>query len=121
MITARRKNIAIIGTGISGLGAAYLLHPHHDITVYENNDYLGGHTPTVEVKTTDGVVPVDTGFIDFNDRNYSLLTGLFAHLNAQVVKSDMSFGARINDGWLDMWLGKNTSEPDLRHKLLELS
>lgn len=101
MITARRKNIAIIGTGISGLSAAYLLHPHHDITVYEKNDYLGGHSRTVEVKTIDGVVPVDTGFIVFNYRNYPLLTGLFAHLNVPVVKSDMSFGASINDGWME--------------------
>jgi uncharacterized protein len=95
------KHIAIIGSGISGLGSAYLLHPHHHITVYEKNDYVGGHSRTVEVKTSDGMVPVDTGFIVFNYRNYPLLTGLFAHLGVPVAKSDMSFGASINNGWLE--------------------
>lgn len=96
-----RKNIAIIGTGISGLSAAYLLHPHHNITVYEKNGYIGGHSRTVEAPTGDGPVPVDTGFIVFNYRNYPLLTGLFEHLGVPVAKSDMSFGASINDGWLE--------------------
>lgn len=63
-----RKTVAIIGTGISGLSAALFLHPHRDITVYEKNDYLGGHSRTVDIKTTDGVIPVDTGFIVFNER-----------------------------------------------------
>ncbi len=97
----KRTRIAIIGTGISGLGAASLLHPHHDITVYEKNAYVGGHSRTVEVKTPDGVIPVDTGFIVFNTRNYPLLTKLFAHLNVPVAKSDMSFGASIQGGWLE--------------------
>ncbi len=96
-----RRNIAIIGTGIAGLGSAYLLHPHHNITVYEKNTYIGGHSRTVDVKTRDGVVPVDTGFIVFNYRNYPLLTGLFAHLKVPVTRSDMSFGASINNGWME--------------------
>lgn len=100
-MTATRKNIAIIGTGISGLSAAYLLHPRHTITVYEKNGYIGGHSRTIEVQTEDGVVPVDTGFIVFNYRNYPLLTGLFAQLNVPVAKSDMSFGASINHGWME--------------------
>lgn len=100
-MSEKRKHIAIIGTGISGLSAAYLLHPQHDITVYEKNDYVGGHSRTVEVKTKDRVIPVDTGFIVFNDRNYPLLTGLFNHLNVPAVKSDMSFGASIRHGWME--------------------
>jgi predicted NAD/FAD-binding protein len=96
-----RKKIAIIGTGISGLGAAYLLHPYHDVTVYEKNDYIGGHSRTVEVSTKDGIIPVDTGFIVFNNRNYPLLTKLFKHLQVPIVKSDMSFGASIYNGWLE--------------------
>lgn len=95
------KKIAVIGTGISGLGAASLLHPHHGITVYEKNDYIGGHSRTIEVKTKDGIVPVDTGFIVFNKRNYPLLTRLFEHLKVPIVESDMSFGASIHDGWLE--------------------
>ena len=93
--------IAIIGSGISGLGAAYLLHPHHKITLYEQNSTLGGHSRTVEIETEDGRTPVDTGFIVFNHRNYPLLTGLFEHLDVPTVKSDMSFGVSINDGWFE--------------------
>jgi len=93
--------IAIIGTGISGLSAAYLLHPHHEITVYEKNERLGGHSRTVEVEVPEGRVAVDTGFIVFNHRNYPLLTGLFKHLQVPTAKSDMSFGVSINDGWLE--------------------
>jgi predicted NAD/FAD-binding protein len=101
METSLRKKIAIIGTGISGLGAASLLHPHHDITVYEKNAYIGGHSRTVEVETPEGMVPVDTGFIVFNRRNYPLLTKLFEHLKVPVTKSDMSFGASIQNSWLE--------------------
>lgn len=100
-MTNKQKNIAIIGTGISGLGAAYLLHQHHRIKVYEKNDYIGGHSRTVEVAMDDGLVPVDTGFIVFNYRNYPLLTGLFSHLNVPVSKSNMSFGVSINNGWME--------------------
>ena len=96
-----RKKIAIIGTGISGLGAASILHPHHDITLFEKNDYIGGHSRTVEVGTKDGLIPVDTGFIVFNKRNYPLLTRLFDHLEVPYVESDMSFGASIGNGWLE--------------------
>lgn len=97
----KRKNIAIIGSGISGLGAAYMLEPYNNITVYEKNDYIGGHSRTVDVATPQGKVPVDTGFIVFNYRNYPLLTSLFTHLNVPVEKSDMSFGASISNGWLE--------------------
>ena len=100
-MTDKRKHIAIIGTGISGLSAAYMLHPHHAITVYEKNAYLGGHSRTLDVATPEGMIAVDTGFIVFNYRNYPLLTGLFHHLGVPVVKSDMSFGASINHGWLE--------------------
>lgn len=101
MTAVSRMKIAIIGTGISGLGAASLLHSHHDIMVYEKNPYIGGHSRTVQVSTPEGIVPVDTGFIVFNYRNYPLLAKLFAHLNVPVIKSDMSFGASIYNGWLE--------------------
>ncbi|MDX1975216.1 MAG: FAD-dependent oxidoreductase [Rickettsiales bacterium] len=96
-----KQKIAIIGTGISGMGAASLLHPHHEITVYEKNGTVGGHSRTVQAKTPDGIIPVDTGFIVFNHRNYPLLTKLFSHLNVPIAKSDMSFSASIEDGWLE--------------------
>lgn len=101
MIQTTRKKIAIIGTGISGLGAASLLYPYHDIRIYEKNNYIGGHSRTVEANTSGGAVPVDTGFIVFNKRNYPLLTRLFEHLQVPIAKSDMSFGASINNGWLE--------------------
>jgi predicted NAD/FAD-binding protein len=93
--------IAIIGSGISGLGCAYLLNQDHDITVYEKNDYIGGHSRTVDINVDEKTVPVDTGFIVFNYRNYPNLTGLFEHLNVPIEKSDMSFGVSIDNGWLE--------------------
>lgn len=93
--------LAIIGSGISGLGIAYLLHKHHDITIYEKNDYIGGHSRTVDVNIQGKIIPVDTGFIVFNERNYPYLTGLFKHLGVRVEKSDMSFGVSIDNGWLE--------------------
>jgi len=95
------KKIAIIGTGISGNGAAYLLTPHHDITIFEKNAYIGGHSRTIEVPTGKTHTPVDTGFIVFNNWNYPNLMGLFKELGVPYQKSDMSFGISIADGWLE--------------------
>ncbi|NCT41070.1 MAG: NAD(P)-binding protein [Alphaproteobacteria bacterium] len=93
--------IGIIGTGISGLGAAYLLSPNHDITVYEKNSYIGGHSRTIDVPAGDNKTPVDTGFIVFNNWNYPHLLGLFKQLDVPYQKSDMSFGVSIDDSWLE--------------------
>lgn len=93
--------IAIIGAGISGLGAAYLLNPHHDITVFEKNEYIGGHSRTIDIATKGGTVPVDTGFIVFNDWNYPNLLGLFGKLGVPYHKSEMSFGVSIGLEWLE--------------------
>lgn len=94
--------IAIIGSGISGLSAAYMLSRTHDVTLFEKNDYLGGHTRTVIARPAPGLeVPVDTGFIVFNYRNYPLLAQLFAELDVPVRESDMSFGLTAAGGWLE--------------------
>lgn len=98
--------IAIIGTGISGMGAAYLLHPKHEITVYEKADRIGGHTRTLTVDYEGKPIPVDTGFIVFNRKNYPHLTALLEHLGVRAHKSDMSFSASIRDGWLE-WGAKD--------------
>ena len=91
--------IAIIGTGISGMGAAYLLHQAgHDITVYEKNAVTGGHTRTIEVDYGGTLIPVDTGFIVYNLPNYPYLSAMFKHLGVAVQKSDMSFGISVNRG-----------------------
>jgi len=93
--------IAIIGSGISGLSAAYLLHERHDITVYEKNSYIGGHSRTILVQEGSKAIPVDTGFIVFNNRCYPLLKKLFERLEVPVIPSDMSFGASISEGFLE--------------------
>lgn len=94
--------IAIIGAGISGLGAAYLLAPHHDVTLFEKNNYIGGHSRTIDVPDdSNRDTAVDTGFIVFNNWNYPNLLGLFNALEVPYQKSDMSFGASIENGWLE--------------------
>jgi predicted NAD/FAD-binding protein len=93
--------IAIIGSGISGLGAAHLLHDKHEITLFEKNATLGGHSRTVNAKV-DGIdIPIDTGFIVFNKRNYPNLVSLFNQLGVPIAKSDMSFGVSVNNAWLE--------------------
>ena len=90
--------IAIIGSGISGLGAAYALRDDARITLYEGAQRLGGHTNTVDV-TLDGVTAgVDTGFLVFNERTYPNLSRLFGELAVPVAKSDMSFEVSVAQG-----------------------
>ncbi|KJZ19009.1 NAD(P)/FAD-dependent oxidoreductase [Loktanella sp. S4079] len=99
----RPQRIAIIGGGISGLSAAYLLAPHHSVTLYEASARLGGHARTVNAGLN-GDRPVDTGFIVFNYANYPHLTRMFRDLDVPVIKSDMSFGASINNGEIEYGL-----------------
>jgi len=87
--------IAIIGSGISGLAAAWLMRKHADVRVYERNAYVGGHTNTIQVP---GGPAVDTGFIVFNERNYPELTAMLRHLKVGTQTSDMSFSASIGGG-----------------------
>ncbi|MEW4489949.1 FAD-dependent oxidoreductase [Thalassoglobus sp. JC818] len=84
--------IAIIGTGISGLTCGHLLNPEHEITLYEANDYIGGHTNTVDVRSEAGTVhAVDTGFIVFNDRTYPNFIGLLDELGVESRPTSMGF------------------------------
>ncbi len=87
--------IAVIGTGISGLSAAYFLERLHDVTVYEKQARTGGHSRTVNVAYGDRTIPVDTGFIVFNQRNYPNLTALFRTLDVPIKKSDMTFALTV--------------------------
>ena len=112
-----RRKIAIVGGGISGLSAAYYLSPNHDVTIYEAAPRLGGHARTV-MAGKNGDQPVDTGFIVFNYVTYPYLTRLFRELDVPVVKSEMSFGASIDDGWLEYGLNNLTSIAAQKRNLL---
>jgi len=93
-----RQKIAIIGTGISGMSAAWLLHKHHDITVFEKNDYIGGHSNTVDVDLAGSEIAVDTGFIVYNPPNYPNLVELFRLLDVPTASTDMSFSVSMDEG-----------------------
>jgi predicted NAD/FAD-binding protein len=98
---AEKKRVAIIGTGISGMAAAWMLSGHSDLTVYESGPRVGGHSNTVLVPTATGDVPVDTGFIVYNEVTYPNLTALFAHLRVPSQFADMSFSVSLNDGRIE--------------------
>jgi uncharacterized protein len=85
------KNIAVIGAGISGLAAAYLLSRRHRVQLFEREARLGGHTNTVLIDGPTGPVPLDTGFLVHNDRTYPNLVRLFGDLGVATRDSDMSF------------------------------
>lgn len=93
------KNIrvAIIGSGISGLGCAYFLDQNFDIKLYEKNDYIGGHSNTVDINYGSKKIAVDTGFIVFNHQTYPNLKAFFALLGVEFEKSNMSFAVKISD------------------------
>lgn len=92
------RRVAVIGAGISGLSAAWLLSTELNVTVYEAEPRLGGHANTVHVRTATGHVAVDTGFIVYNDRNYPNLVALFDHLRVPNQPSNMSFAASLDAG-----------------------
>ena len=85
------KKIAVVGSGISGLTSAWLLSQQHAVTVFEANDYLGGHTATVDIQLNGRTLAVDTGFIVFNDRTYPNFERLLARLGVNAKPTEMSF------------------------------
>ncbi len=89
--------IAVVGSGISGLSAAWLLAQRHDVTLFEADDRIGGHSHTVEVAGT----AVDTGFIVFNDSTYPNLTALFRHLGVATTTTAMTFAVSLDEGRLE--------------------
>ncbi len=104
--SGRPLDIAVVGSGISGLGAAWLLSRRHNVLLYEKADRYGGHTNTV-VAVARGPggqtreIPVDTGFIVFNEATYPDLIALFAYLGVECTASDMSFSASIDGGSIE--------------------
>lgn len=85
------KKVAVIGSGISGLTTAYLLNKQHDVHVFEANDYIGGHTATIDVEHNGEALAIDTGFIVFNDKTYPNFLTLLEQLNIKKQPTEMSF------------------------------
>lgn len=99
-VTSAPRRIAVVGAGISGMGAAHKLADGNHVTLFESGARLGGHARTV-MAGKNGDQPVDTGFIVFNYANYPHLAALFAELDVPVVPSNMSFGASFDGGRLE--------------------
>ena len=95
------KKIAIIGSGISGLTAAYLLSKKHEVTVFERNDYIGGHTATVDIEKSGELHAIDTGFIVFNDKTYPHFLALLNEIGIGKVPTEMSFSVHNCDTGLE--------------------
>lgn len=106
MTLNKKKRIAVIGGGISGLTTAWKLNPFADVTLYEANNYLGGHTNTVDMFLEGHKFPVDTGFLVYNERTYPHLIQLFKELKVETVESDMSFSINLPELGLE-WAGTN--------------
>jgi hypothetical protein len=90
-------DFAVIGSGIAGMSAAWLLSQRHRVTLYEKEARIGGHSHTVDA----GGVPVDTGFIVYNEPNYPNLSALFRHLRVDTSASDMGFSVSLDGGALE--------------------
>ncbi len=112
-ILTRRSRIAVIGAGVSGLGAAWALRDVHDVTLFEKRDRLGGHANTVTIDYDGRAIDVDTGFIVFNTLNYPNLTALFEHLGVATFRADMSFGFSLDKEleWSSNGLGGLLADP----------
>jgi len=95
------RRVAVVGSGISGAIAAWLLRDTADVTLFESEHRYGGHTHTVAVPDGDAVISIDTGFMVFNRPNYPLLSALFDHLGVETYPTDMSFSASFEGGELE--------------------
>jgi predicted NAD/FAD-binding protein len=89
-----KESLAIIGTGITGMACAHFLNDKYDLTIYEKNDYVGGHTNTITIEEAGKDIFIDTGFMVFNHVTYPLLTKLFADLKVPTKKTNMSFSVQ---------------------------
>ncbi len=126
----KKLNIAVIGSGIAGLSAAWLLSRHHRVTLYEADSHLGGHANTIDVDMPDGRIAVDTGFVVYNERNYPNLTALFRHLGIATEATEMSFALSLDagayeyagsgaKGFFGQW--RNLARPDHWRLVIDIS
>lgn len=95
------KKAIVVGSGIAGMSAAYFLQKDYSVALIEKNDYIGGHTNTVYVRESEKELPIDTGFMVFNEVTYPNLIKLFRELNVDYKDTDMSFSVRDNDSGLE--------------------
>ena len=116
------KTLAIVGTGIAGLGCAHFLHGQYDLTIYEQDSHIGGHTHTVVVQEDGKPVPIDTGFMVFNHVTYPKLTRLFRELDVATKPASMSFsvqhtptGIEYNGGSLNLLFGRRRNLVSFRY------
>lgn len=117
-----REKIAIIGSGISGMACAHFLHREYEITLFEKDDRVGGHSHTVMVDEGKQRIPVDTGFMVYNEVTYPLLTRLFRDLNVETKPTSMSFsvqhvgdGLEFNGGSVNLLFGQRKNLLNLRY------
>ena len=100
--------IAVIGSGISGLGASLILSQKHEVTLFESANRLGGHAHTSQIQVDNKKIPVDTGFLVYNELTYPHLTRMFQYLGVETVDSDMSLSISCHAEALE-WSGDNLS------------
>jgi len=121
--------LAIIGAGVAGLGCAHFLHSKYDITLFEQNEYAGGHTNTITVDEYGRAVPIDTGFMVYNEVTYPNLTRLFRELDVKTKPTTMSFsvhhqpsGIEYNGAGLNRLFGqrRNLIRPRFWRLLLQM-
>ncbi|WP_044411801.1 NAD(P)/FAD-dependent oxidoreductase [Thiomicrospira microaerophila] len=103
---SKKYKVAVVGSGISGLASAWFLSQQHDVTLFEKNPKLGGHTNTINTEINGETTAIDTGFIVYNEPNYPFLKAMLAHLNVQTHPTDMSFAVSIDQGKLE-YAGNN--------------
>jgi predicted NAD/FAD-binding protein len=99
--TPLRMRIAIVGTGVAGNVIAHQLKDRHDITVFEANDYVGGHSNTIDVSAGGERLKLDTGFMVFNNRTYPYFTRLLEELGIESQLSNMTFSVRCQENGLE--------------------